>query len=256
MYANFQAFTTSWAYICPGFGPTFQQQQALLQRVNSRPQVEAHMSSGGTPGADSDHSGQSQAESQQRNPAVQSAQHDRVSDVAQTDHVVHVPRASQAHHEGEQNQVSQRGPHHRVSDSSQSNHIRASRQNHYQGDPNQAIQPTPSNGGSQSTQTNDVSERVQHQDEQRPAIKQDEESQNEEQQQRAPQQTRAQNNQRTITDQCLRQRGITWSTSGIVPPRSERERRRMVYLLMFLPSIMESLQQTRSASQSRVFKQE
>ncbi|OJJ65839.1 hypothetical protein ASPBRDRAFT_49449 [Aspergillus brasiliensis CBS 101740] len=49
-----------------------------------------------------------------------------------------------------------------------------------------------------STQTN---EKVQHHDEQRPAIKQDEESQNEEQQQRAPQQTRAQNNRPTITNQ-------------------------------------------------------
>ncbi|GLA79057.1 hypothetical protein CBS63078_11032 [Aspergillus niger] len=157
---------------------------------------------GGTQGANSNHSGQSQAVSQQRKPAIQSAQHDRVSDVAQTDHVVHVPRARQAHNEGEQNQVSQRVPHHRVSESSQSNHIRASRQNHYQEDQNQAIQPTPSNGGSQSTQTNDVSERFQHQEQQRPAIKQEKESQNEEQQQRAPQQARGRNNQRTITDQC------------------------------------------------------
>ncbi|KAL3260477.1 hypothetical protein ABHI18_004544 [Aspergillus niger] len=91
------------------------QQQALLQRVNTlekwKSQVEAHMSSGGAPGADSDHSGQSQAESQQQNLAVQSAQQDRVSDVAQTDHVAHVPRATQAHHQGEENQVSQRVPH-------------------------------------------------------------------------------------------------------------------------------------------------
>ncbi|GKZ74990.1 hypothetical protein AnigIFM60653_001489 [Aspergillus niger] len=241
-------------------GLTYQQQQALLQRVNSlekrKSQVGAHMSSGGTPGADSVHSGQTQAESQQQNPAVQSAQ-DRVSDAAQTDHVVHVPRASQAHHEEEQNQVSQRVPHHRVSKSSQSNHIRASRQNHYQGDPNQATQPTPSNGGSQSMQTNDVSERVQHQDEQHPAIKQDEGSQNE-QQQRAPQQTRVRNSsRRTITDQCLRQRGgITGNTSGFVPSRSERERRPMASLLLFLPTIMESLQETQSVSQSRVTKQE
>ncbi|GKZ63692.1 hypothetical protein AnigIFM49718_005467, partial [Aspergillus niger] len=123
-----------------------------------------------------------------------------VSDVAQTDHVVHQPQASQAHHEGEQNQGSQRVPHNRVLGSSGSNHNRVSRQNHYQKDPDQAIQPTPSNGTSQSTQTNDVSERIQHQDSQRPAIKQEEESQNEEQQQRAPQQTRARNNRRRITD--------------------------------------------------------
>ncbi|BCR99795.1 uncharacterized protein AKAW2_50137A [Aspergillus luchuensis] len=55
-------------------GLTYQQQQALLQRVKSlekwKSQVEAHMSSGGTPGADSDHSGQTQAESQQQNPTV------------------------------------------------------------------------------------------------------------------------------------------------------------------------------------------
>ncbi|GKZ75302.1 acid phosphatase det1, partial [Aspergillus niger] len=177
-------------------------------------QVVAQTSSGGTQGANSNHSGQSQAVSQQRKPAIQSAQHDRVSDVAQTDHVVHVPRASQAHHEEEQNQVSQRVPHHRVSESSQSNHIRASRQNHYQEDQNQAIQPTPSNGGPQSTQTNDVSERFRHQEQQRSAIKQEEESQNEEQQQRAPQQARGRNNRQTITDQCLRQSGgITKSTS-------------------------------------------
>ncbi|OJZ79545.1 hypothetical protein ASPFODRAFT_592985, partial [Aspergillus luchuensis CBS 106.47] len=138
-----------------------------------------------------------------------------------------------------------------------SNHIRVSRQNHYQKDPDQAIQPTPSNGTSQSTQTNDVSERIQHQDSQRPAIKQEEESQNEEQQQRAPQQTRARNNRRRITDQCLRQRGgITRSTSGIVPPRSQHERRRKISLSSVLPMIMEALQQTRSLSQSRVTKQE
>ncbi|OJZ80343.1 hypothetical protein ASPFODRAFT_53493 [Aspergillus luchuensis CBS 106.47] len=219
-------------------GLMYQQQ---LQRVDSleqwQPQLVAQMSSGGTQGADSDHSGQSQAESQQQRPAVQSAQHDRVSDVAQSYHVVHQPQASQAHHEGEQNQGSQR--------------------NHYQKDPDQAIQPTPSNGTSQSTQTNDVSERIQHQDSQRPAIKQEEESQNEEQQQRASQQTRARNNRRRITDQCLRQRGgITRSTSGIVPPRSQHERRRKISLLSVLPMIMEALQQTRSLSQSRVTKQE
>ncbi|GKZ98643.1 hypothetical protein AnigIFM59636_004907 [Aspergillus niger] len=77
----------------------------------------------------------------------------------------------------------------------------------YPKDPDQAIQPTLKSATSQSTQTNDVSERIQHQDSQRPAIKQEEESQNEEQQQRAPQQTRARNNRRRITDQCLRQRG-------------------------------------------------
>ncbi|KAI3048282.1 hypothetical protein CBS147353_11714 [Aspergillus niger] len=163
-----------------------------LQRVDSleqwQPQLVAQMSSGGTQGADSDHSGQIQAESQQQTAKPSCP-------------------ATQAHHEGEQNQGSQRVPHNRVSGSSGSNHIRVSRQNHYQKDPDQAIQPTPSNGTSQSTQTNDVSERIQHQDSQRPAIKQEEESQNEEQQQRAPQQTRARNNRRRITDQCLRQGG-------------------------------------------------
>ncbi|RDH26346.1 hypothetical protein BDQ94DRAFT_164561 [Aspergillus welwitschiae] len=88
-------------------------------------------------------------------------------------------------------------------------------------------------------------------------MKPEEEGQNEEQQQRVPQQTRAWNNRRTITDHCLRQRGgNTESTSGFVLPRSERERRRMVSHLTFLPTIMVSLQHTRSASQSRVFEQE
>ncbi|RDH26358.1 hypothetical protein BDQ94DRAFT_164549 [Aspergillus welwitschiae] len=157
-----------------------QQQHVLLQRVNSleqwQSQVVAQMSSGGTQGANSNHSGQSQAVSQQRKPAIQSAQHDTVSDVAQTDHVVHVPLASHAQHQGERNQVSQRVPHRRVSNSSQSNHESQ----------NQAVQPTPRNGGSQSTQTNHVSEQIHHQEGQQLSLKQEDESQNEEQQQQCP----------------------------------------------------------------------
>jgi hypothetical protein len=44
-------------------------------------------------------------------PDDPNTRHDRVSDVAQSYHVVHQPQASQAHHEGEQNQGSQRVPH-------------------------------------------------------------------------------------------------------------------------------------------------
>ncbi|GCB25505.1 hypothetical protein AAWM_08390 [Aspergillus awamori] len=238
-----------------------QQQQALLQRVNGleqwKSQVEAQMSLGRKLGANSNQTGQGQAESQQKIPAVQSAQHDRGSDMAQTDHVVHVPRADQAHHQGEQNQVSQRVPHHRVSESSQSDHVQASRQTHCQGDQNQAVQPTSRNGGSQSTQTNNGSEQVHHQEGQPPSMKQEEESQNEEQQQQMPQKCQARSNRRTCTDQPLRQRGgITRSTSGSVLPRSEHERQRIASILSVLLMTMETLQETRSVSQSRVMKQE
>ncbi|PYH64009.1 uncharacterized protein BO88DRAFT_352108 [Aspergillus vadensis CBS 113365] len=167
-----------------------QQQQVLLQRVNSleqwQSQVVAQMSSGGMPGANSNHSGQSQTECQQHIPAIQSAQHDTVSDVAQTDHVVHVPLASQAQHQGEQNQFSQRVSHRRVSNSSQSKHVPASRQGHNQESQNQAVQPTPRNGGLQLTQTNRVSEQIHHQEGQQLSLKQEDESQNEKQWQQCP----------------------------------------------------------------------
>ncbi|KAL7649060.1 hypothetical protein ACMYSQ_012504 [Aspergillus niger] len=219
-----------------------QQQQVLLQRVNSleqwQSQVVAQMSSGGTPGANSNHSGQSQTECQQHIPAIQSAQHDTVSDVVQTDHV-----SASAAPQGVACITIQ--PRSSVPPG------------HDQESQNEAVQPTPRNGGSHLTQTKDVSDKVHHQEGQQLSVTQEEESQNEEQQQQCPSKTQGRSNRRPITDQRLRQReDITRSTSGSAPPRSEHERQRKVSVLSVLPMIMEPLQQTPSISQSGVIKQE